>query len=96
MEGEIKMWVINIQHWLDETKTAAAVPQLRDLGDVYSIITLSLLIDLQDADEILTFENFDPYFIENVRWVRSCYLLLQAPCNAADSVKTASRQRFKL
>ena len=23
------MWVINIQHWLDETKTAAAVPQLR-------------------------------------------------------------------
>ena len=26
--GEIKMWVINIQHWLDETN-AAAVPQLR-------------------------------------------------------------------
>lgn len=23
------MWVINIQHWLDETKTAAGVPQLR-------------------------------------------------------------------
>ncbi len=23
------MWVINIQHWLDETKTASAVPQLR-------------------------------------------------------------------
>ena len=23
------MWVINIQHWLDETKTTAAVPQLR-------------------------------------------------------------------
>jgi len=23
------MWVINIQHWLDETRTAAAVPQLR-------------------------------------------------------------------
>jgi len=23
------MWVINIQHWLDATKTAAGVPQLR-------------------------------------------------------------------
>jgi len=23
------MWVIDIQHWLDETKTAAAVPRLR-------------------------------------------------------------------
>lgn len=23
------MWVINIQHWLDETKTGPAVPQLR-------------------------------------------------------------------
>ncbi|MBW1673734.1 MAG: hypothetical protein JRJ45_08845 [Deltaproteobacteria bacterium] len=23
------MWVINIQHWLDETNTTAAVPQLR-------------------------------------------------------------------
>jgi hypothetical protein len=23
------MWVINIQHWLDETKTEAGVPQLR-------------------------------------------------------------------
>ena len=23
------MWVINIQHWIDETKTVAAVPQLR-------------------------------------------------------------------
>jgi len=23
------MWVINIQHWLDETKTAVAVPRLR-------------------------------------------------------------------
>jgi len=23
------MWVINIQHWLDETKTVAAVPQLK-------------------------------------------------------------------
>jgi hypothetical protein len=23
------MWVINIQHWLDETKTTAAIPQLR-------------------------------------------------------------------
>ena len=23
------MWVINIQHWLDKTQTAAAVPQLR-------------------------------------------------------------------
>jgi len=23
------MWVINIQHWLDENKTAAAVPQLK-------------------------------------------------------------------
>jgi hypothetical protein len=23
------MWIINIQHWLDATKTATGVPQLR-------------------------------------------------------------------
>jgi hypothetical protein len=37
------MWVINIQHWLDETKTGPGLPQLRlkveKLGEIISYAT---------------------------------------------------------
>ncbi len=37
------MWVINIQHWLDETKSGPAVPQLKakvqHLGEIIAYAT---------------------------------------------------------
>ena len=40
------MWVINIQHWLDETKTEAGVPQLRlKVKKIAEIITYATSLE---------------------------------------------------